>query len=221
MSLPCAKLHHPHPSDKLIVDLVRQHPGEVTIVNMGPLTVLARALDRDAELPKLLRGIICLGGGWHEPGDAGAVAEFHFYCDPVAARQVLHCGASVTLIPLDVSRKILLSPTDLLQLPGSDSQTCHLLRQIVPYGIGASANLYGVEGFHLKDVLGIVAMTRPETITTKHMVVDVETRGELTRGMTVVDVRWGHTSEPNVEIAVNVDVPAVRKHINEILRETA
>src|SRR5262249_58352558 len=51
VTFPCAQLHHPHPSDKLLVDLLRQHPQEITIVSMGPLTVLARALDRDAELP--------------------------------------------------------------------------------------------------------------------------------------------------------------------------
>src|SRR5207245_6934476 len=96
---PCAKLHHPHATDKLIVDLVRQHPNDVTIIAMGPLTVLARALDRDAELPALVHRMICLGGAWHEPGNASAVAEFHFYCDPAAARQVLHCGAPLTLIP--------------------------------------------------------------------------------------------------------------------------
>lgn len=218
VSLPCAQLHHQHPSDKLIVDLVRQHPNEVTIVNMGPLTVLARALDRDKELPDLVERIVCLGGAWHEPGDASAVAEFHFYCDPHAARQVLHCRAPLTLIPLDVSRKILLSPTDLLNLPAADSHTCHFLRQVVPYGIGAAANLFGIEGFYLEDVLGVVAVTRREALTVRPMAVDVETRGELTRGMCVVDVRWGQSLHPNVDMmAVGVDVAAVRKYMEEIL----
>src|SRR5262249_21212082 len=107
LEFPAATLHHPHPSDKLIVDMARQHPGELALVAMGPLTVLARALDRDPELPSLLRRLVVLGGSWHEPGNASAVAEFHFYCDPPAARQVLRSGAHVTLIPLDVMRKVL------------------------------------------------------------------------------------------------------------------
>lgn len=217
---PVAKLHHPHPSDKLLYDLVRYHPKEITIVCLGPLTVLARTLDRDPELPKLVDRIIILGGAWHEPGNATAVSEFHFYCDPAAARQVLRCGAPITLVPLDVSRKILLSPSDLLELPNPESRTCVFLRQIVAHGIRATSNLYGIEGFHVKDVLGIVAVALPSALTTKPMVVDVETRGELTRGMSVVDQRSYTRAAPNVDLAVHVDVAAVRDYMGRILRST-
>jgi len=220
-TFPCAELHHPHPSDKLIVDLARQFPKEVSVVNLGPLTVLARALDRDPELPALVHRVVCMGGAWHEPGNASAVAEFHFYCDPAAARQVLRSGMSLTLVPLDVSRKILFSPTDLLELPAPESRTCQFLRKIVPYGIGATSNLYGIEGFHLKDVLGIIALSLPGAVSTRPMVADVETRGELTRGMSVFDVRWARTATPNIELAIGVDVEAVRQYIDGTLRLAA
>ena len=124
------------------------------MVVLGPLTMLACALDRDPELTNLLHRLVIMGGAWHEPGNASAVAEFHFFCDPPAARKVLHSGAPITLIPLDVSRKILFSPSDLLELPAPESPTCRFLRQIVPFGIRATSNLYGIEGFHLKDVPG-------------------------------------------------------------------
>src|SRR5262249_51774208 len=216
-SFPCAELHHTHPSDKLICDLVRQHPKEITVIVMGPLTVLARALDRDAELPALVERIICLGGAWHEPGNASAAAEFHFYCDPTSARQVLRCGAPLTVIPLDVTRKLVLAPTDLLQPPAPDSRTCQFLRQIVPFGIRATSGLYGIEGFHLKDVLGIAAAVLPGAVSVKPMPVDVETRGELTRGMSIVDARLWGTAKPNVDLAIGVDVEAVHKYMDRIL----
>jgi inosine-uridine nucleoside N-ribohydrolase len=221
LSFPCAELHHTHPSDKLLIDLVRLHPKEVALVVMGPLTVLARALDREPDLPDLLQRVICMGGTWHEPGNASAVAEFHFYCDPPAARQVLHSKMPLTLIPLDVSRKLLFSPSDLLDLPAPQSRTCQFLRQIVPYGIGATANLYGLEGFHLKDVLGLVPLALPGALSTRPMVVDVETRGDLTRGMSVVDARTRRSGTPNVELAVGVDVEAVRGYMNRILAASA
>jgi inosine-uridine nucleoside N-ribohydrolase len=216
-NFPSAQLHHQHSSDKLMIDLVRQSPGDVTILCLGPLTVLARAFDRDPELPKLIHRLICVGGAWHESGNASAVAEFHFFCDPLAARQVLRSGVPLTLIPLDVTRKMVFSPTDLLELPAPESRTCRFLRQIVPYGIRMTSNLYGVEGFHLKDVIGVVAATMPAVITTKPMLVDVETRGELTRGMSVVDARPEHKATSNVDMAIGIELAPVREYIHRVL----
>ncbi|HZT78774.1 MAG TPA: nucleoside hydrolase [Gemmataceae bacterium] len=217
-TFPCASLHNPHPADKLITDLVRQNPKEVAVVVMGPPTVLARAIDRDAELVNLVSRVICLGGTWHEPGNASPVAEFHFYCDPPAARQVLRSGLPLTLIPLDVTRKLLFSPTDLLELPNPESRTSRFLRQVVAPGIRATSNLYGIEGFHLKDVVGVAALALPQAVSTKPAVVDVETRGELTRGMSVIDTRWGTEAKPNVDLAQGVDVAAVRQYMDSVLR---
>jgi inosine-uridine nucleoside N-ribohydrolase len=215
---PCAELHHPHPSDKLISDLVRLHPKEVVVILMGPATTFARALDRDPELAGLVERLVVLGGSWREPGDAGPAAEFHFACDPAAARQVLRCGAPLTLLPLDVTRKLVFSPSDLLHLPAPQTRTTRFLQQIAPFGIGASSGLYGIEGFHLQDVLGVAAASHPGLLTTRPMHVDVETRGELTRGMSVFDGRWSATAKPNVEAALDVDVAAVRRYLAEVLQ---
>jgi inosine-uridine nucleoside N-ribohydrolase len=220
VSFPCAALHHLHTSDKLLIDLVRQSPGDITVVCLGPLTVLARAFDRDPELPTLVQRLVCVGGAWHEPGNASAVAEFHFYCDPLAAQQVVRSGVPLTLIPLDVTRKVVFSPTDLLELPAPESSACRFLRQIVPNGIRMSSSLYGIEGFHLKDVLGVVAVSLPNVLSTRPMRVDVETRGELTRGMSVVDARPEHKDPANVDLAVGVELAAVREYINDVLAQT-
>lgn len=220
ISFPCAELHRPHSADKLLIDLIRQYPKEVTIITMGPVTSLAYAFSRDPDLPSFLKRVICIGGAWHEPGNASPVAEFHFYCDPTAAREVLKSGVPITLVPLDATRKLLFSPSDLLELPAPQSRTCKFLRQIVPFGIGATSNLYGIEGFHLKDVIGIVASSFQSALSTRPMIVDVETRGELTRGMSVIDARPARKDTPNVELIVDVDVKAVRDYINRTLRRS-
>jgi inosine-uridine nucleoside N-ribohydrolase len=176
-------------------------------------------MDRDPELAAQIQRLVCVGGAWHEPGNSSPVAEFHFYCDPPAARQVVRSGVPLTLVPLDVTRKLLLAPSDLLELPAPDSRACQFLRQIVPYGIGSTSSMYGIEGFHLKDVLGVAAVAVPGAITTKPMAVDVETRGELTRGMSVVDSRLNARPKANVDLAVGVDIPAVREYMNQVLSE--
>jgi inosine-uridine nucleoside N-ribohydrolase len=215
-AFPCVQLHHPHPSDKLICDLVKQYPKEIVVVCLGPLTVLARALDREPELTHMVKRLVCLGGAWHEPGNAGPVSEFHFYCDPLAAHQVLQAGMTTTLIPLDVMRKVIFAPTDLGKLPDL-SRTGRFLRQIIPFGVAATTNLYGIEGFHLKDVLGVVAVAIPSALRTKPMRVDVEVRGALTRGMSVFDLRPGRTEVPNVDLAVEVDTGAVKEYMDRVL----
>src|SRR5947207_2504487 len=85
----------------------------------------------------------------------------------------------------------------LVELPGGETGPCRFLRQIVPFGIRATANHYGVEGFHLNDVLGPFALVRPGALTTRALYVDVETQGELTRGMSVVDLRPTPAGRPN------------------------
>jgi inosine-uridine nucleoside N-ribohydrolase len=193
------------------------HPKELTVIVLGPATMLTRAFDRDPELPRLLDSIVMMGGTWHEPGNATATAEFHFFCDPAAARRVLHSGVPLKLIPLDVTRKLIFSPTDLLELPAPDSMTCKFLRQIVPFGIRASSNLYGIEGFHLKDVLGIADVALDGVVQTHFVYADVEQRGELTRGMLVVDSRPRPAKSPNVRLGVNVDTAPVREYIRRSL----
>jgi inosine-uridine nucleoside N-ribohydrolase len=217
-NFPVSTLHNLPSSEKLLFELLRQFPGEITVVCMGPLTVLARAFEMHPGLPQTLKRLVCLGGTLHEPGNAGPVSEFHFHCDPHAARGVIHSKVPLLLIPLDVTRKVLFSPRDLLGLPEDSSKACGFLRQIVPFGIAATSNLYGIEGFHLKDVLGVVAVTLPSAIQTKHMNVDVETRGELTRGMTVFDQRSWIRQPANVELAMDVDIKAVREYIVRVLK---
>jgi inosine-uridine nucleoside N-ribohydrolase len=217
---PCSQLHNILSSDKVLIEQVRLFPGEVTVACLGPLTTIAAAIDRDPEFPRLVKRLICLGGTIHEPGNVGPVTEFHFACDPLSARQVLRSGARITMIPLDAMRQVLFSPRDLLDLPAPESPTCRFLKEISPFGIGAASNLYGVEGFYLKDVLGIVPVAVPATVTTQPMEVDVEPQGELTRGMAVIDRRAGRTIHPNVDMVVKIDGPSVRNYVFQILRRT-
>jgi inosine-uridine nucleoside N-ribohydrolase len=214
---PCASLHHLPSSEKLLGELAKQYPHELTVICMGPLTVVARAMDLCPDLPRLVKRIVVVGGSLHEPGNAGPVSEFHFYCDPKAAKQVLSCDASITLVPLDMMRKVLFAPTDLLGGSSELSPVYPFLRQVIPYGVAATSHLYGIEGFHLKDVLGIIAVTMPEVAQTKHMQVDVETQGELTRGMSVFDRRSWCKTTPNVDVMVEVETKDVRDYIKRII----
>ncbi len=214
---PFAQLHRMHAADKLISDLVRQNPKEISVVVMGPATVFARALDRDPEVAHLVERVVLVGGCWREAGDIAPEVEFHFACDPQAARQLIRSGIPLTLLPLDVTRQLVFSPSDLLQLPADRSPACAMLRKIIPAGIRSCSSIYGTEGFYLQDVLGVVALARPENVTCKPVACDVETHGQLTRGMSIFDTRWGSPAKPNIEVAVEVDVASMRRYISRVL----
>jgi inosine-uridine nucleoside N-ribohydrolase len=213
VSFPSATRHTLHLADKVLCELAHEFPRQVTVINLGPMTTLATALDRDPGLPALLDQTVLIGGCWREGGNAGPVSEFHIALDPDAAKRVLHAELHPLLIPLDVTRKLVFSPTDLLELPNPDSRTCQFLRKIVPFGIRASSNLYGIEGFHLKDVLGSAAVAIPAAVSSEPQFADVETRGELTRGMTVIDSRPTPGGSPNCRVATGVAVKEVREYI--------
>src|SRR5262245_56489661 len=165
VSFPTATRHTLHPADKVLVELAHEHPRQVTVICLGPFTTLATALDRDPGLPAVLDQTILIGGAWRVAGNAGPVAAVRFFLDPDAGKRVLQAELHPLLIPLDMTRRLIFSPSDLLELPNPDSQTCQFLRQIVPFGIRASSNLYGIEGFHLKDVLGVVSAALPASVT--------------------------------------------------------
>ncbi len=217
-NFPTSEKHQQLPADKVLAELVRDNPREVTVLCLGPATTLARAFDRDPDLPALIDRLVLVGGCWKEAGNAGPVSEFHFHLDPASARRVLRSGLQPLVIPLDVTRRLILSPSELLELPNPESKTCQFLRQIVPFGIRASSHLYGIEGFHLKDVLGVAAVSLPGSITAEDRHVDVETKGELTRGMMVVDARRSPAGRPNAQVGTDAAVGEIRQYIGRILK---
>jgi len=218
---PASTRHQQHPADKVLIELVRENPRDVSVLCLGPVTTFARAVDRDPEFAKLIDKLVLVGGCWKEPGNAGPAAEFHFYLDPDAVKRTIHTGIAPIIIPLDVTRRLIFSPTELLDLPNPESRTCQFLRMIVPFAIRASMNQYGIEGFHLKDVLGVAALALPGCVTTETRPADVETKGELTRGMLVVDSRKNPGTMPNVRMGVDAAIGEIRQYIERVLKGAA
>ena len=203
----------PHPSEKIICDEVRAAPEEVTIVALGPLTNLARAFHRDPELPSLVGRIVMMGGAVAGPGNITPAAEFNIYCDPESARVVFRSRTTKTLIPLDVTNRLVLGFDILGQLPDETTRVGRLVRKILPPAFRAFRQESGLEGIHVHDSITLVAVTHPELFVTQEMAGDVEVRGELTVGATVFDRRrvpaWRH----NMEVAVDMDVHKVAQQI--------
>jgi inosine-uridine nucleoside N-ribohydrolase len=216
-----ARRHHQHMSVKVICDEVRSAPGEVTIVATGPLSNIAAALQQQPDLALLVGHLIILGGTIGAPGNVTAAAEFNMYCDAPAARAVFHSQITKTLIPMDVTSRVTMNLDLLEKIPNGDSPCGGLLRKLLPGAFRAYRQQLGMEGIHLHDAVAIVAALRPDLFTIERMHGDVETEGTLTYGATVFDRRRRPESQPNMDVAVDLDAAAVTDVIVRGLTQAA
>ncbi|MFM7206438.1 MAG: nucleoside hydrolase [Planctomycetaceae bacterium] len=207
--LPRVQLHGGHQAEKVIWESIRAHPREVTIVCLGPLTNVARVFKRDPSVVELVAGLVVSGGTVHASGNASAVADANFYADPQAARHVIREPVAKTLVPLETSSQVLLGFEILEQLPREFTRAGRLLRRMLPHAFRAHRQILGSEGIWLHDAVSLVAVTNPGLFERTSVVADVETTGELTAGMLVVDRRQTRQERPNCELLVGCDAAAV------------
>jgi purine nucleosidase len=205
-----AELHQRHPADKLISDVVRASPNQVTILTLGPLTNLAMALRRDPALASLVGQVLIMGGAVNVAGNASPVAEFNVHSDTAAAHEFFHAPLSKTLIPLDITEQVVMTYDFLDQLPDESSRAGRFLQRILPFSFRAYHTELGLEGIHLHDAVALAYLLHPELFETELMAGDVETTGELTRGMTVFDRRQRRQWPVNLEVATQIDVAGVK-----------
>jgi purine nucleosidase/pyrimidine-specific ribonucleoside hydrolase len=226
------RLPHPTPAVEAIPAYARAHPEEITLVAIGPLTNLARAAERDSDGMRRYREIVVMGGAFRSPGNITPAAEFNVFVDPDAAQTVLDLGVPLRFVPLDVTGRVLVHPADLAEetwglghraprtdpprpapvLPPTFWQDC------LQHTFGFYTELVGYPGCHLHDPLAVAAVIRPGLFRFRDAFVEVETEGEVTRGMTLADLRERrHPPAPNCAFAEDVDVEGARTFVLERL----
>ena len=211
-----ADLHHRHESSKVLADLVRLSPHEVTLLTLGPLTNVAAACERMPDFLTLLENMVCLGGCIAEGGDITAAAEFNIFCNPDAARSVFQSLDSKTLVPLDVTNKPVLTFEQFNRLESAKSRGAIFLKQLLPYSFRAHHQFLGMEGMLIREAVALATITRPHLFRFERLPVDVESTGELTRGATVFD-RRRTAGTPNINVVVDVDAQGVLDYVAALL----
>jgi inosine-uridine nucleoside N-ribohydrolase len=214
---PVAELHHQRASVKVLADEVQAAPGEVTILALGPLSNIAAALKQFPDLAEQIGHLIIMGGTLAGPGNVTPAAEFNIYCDADAASTVFRSQVTKTIVPLDVTNRILFGFEMLQKVPGDESPTGRLLRKILPGALRSYRQNLGLEGLHLHDAVAVVAAMRPDLFTTERLHGEVEIDGHVTHGATVFDRRRHPESRPNLDVAVDVQGEAVAECIYRTL----
>jgi inosine-uridine nucleoside N-ribohydrolase len=178
----------------LIIDLVHKYPHEITLIPVGPLTNIALAVSKDPSIVPLVKNIVIMGGSI-TGGNVNGAAEANIYNDPEAASIVFNAGWMVTMIGSDVGERTLLTRTQLAQLQSLHGPQSDFVGKLADFYVTRSEKS-GYQGAAMYDPLAVATVIDPTLVTLKNMHVDVETKGEFTRGETVAN-RMG-SNENNV-----------------------
>lgn len=212
-----------HAADQL-VRLARQYPGEITLIAVGPLTNLALALAKEPGLPQLIKEVIIMGGSAKYGGNLSAWGEANIAHDPEAAAAVFNAPWPVTMIGLDVTMQAWFPRTLHDQLGQSDRPAAQLAYKVLKHYIGFYESVTGDSGCAQHDALAVAVAIDPTLVHAPLLPAWVETRGDHTRGMTVVDVRaarmpnyFKDRSGWHVKVALEVDAERFMRLLMERL----
>ena len=178
----------------LIVEMVHKYPHEITLIPVGPLTNIALAVSKDPSIASLVKDIVIMGGSI-SGGNVNGAAEANIYNDPEAAQIVFNAGWMVTMVGSDVGERTLITRKYLAELQSSRGPQSDFIAKIADFYLTRSEKS-GYSGAAMYDPLAVGIALDPTLGTLEEMHVDVETKGEFTRGETVAN-RMG-SNENNV-----------------------
>ncbi len=168
-----------------IVKTVKENPGAITLLAIGPLTNVAVALRQEPGLAAMIKQIVIMGGAVASLPDGGGNvtpnAEFNFWVDPEAAKVVLRSGARIILSPLNVSRKAAFTLEWYEKLVSVETPLTRLIRErMEPY-----RDRFSRFRMFMYDQLAVATLIDPTLFTMKELYVDVDINHDLNYGVSV------------------------------------
>lgn len=211
--LPPAAEWAPQSGLALYEDLCAQHAGELTIVAIGPLTNLAAVLDATPDVLSQVARIIIMGGAIFCPGNITPKAEFNVWRDPAAAARVLGSDLPITLVPLDVTRKVVIDESHRARLAAGGTRSGQILATMMEFPMAQ-----GIDGppgrFVIHDALAVGVLLWPELFLQTQMPITVVKDGEE-RGRTVP--LKGRKEAPKASVILSVQVADFLENMLETL----
>lgn len=198
-----------------IIELVKANQNEITLITLGPLTNIALAIQKDPSTMKKVKEIVSMGGAIKVAGNKNRVAEFNFFVDPEAAKIVFDFPIKKILIPLDVCNQIRLSINDFKEINNIILRN-DLLKMVIPFSRNTRKN-EGPNGVMMYDVLAVFSFLKPKLISTNDFDIKIEIEGELTRGMSVADLRPKSEKNKNVTVVEKIPKEIFRQYFINVL----
>lgn len=205
---PVTPLQDRHAVDFLIETIRTEDANSVTIAPVGPLTNFAMALRQAPDIAARIQQIVLMGGGYFEGGNITPAAEFNIYVDPEAAAEVFGAGIPIVMMPLDVTHKVLTTSARTRKIRDIGSRTAVAVADMLEFFERFDEEKYGSDGGPLHDPCTIAWMLRPGMFSGRQCNVEIETKSDLTMGMTVIDW-WQVSDRPhNAFVVGDVDADA-------------
>ncbi len=200
---PKSKPVEQHAIDFLIERILAE-PQEITLLIIGPMTNLALAIRKEPRIVQALKGLVIMGGAIRSGGNVTPLAEFNIHADPHAAHIVFHSGIPITLIPLDVTYKCLLTTADVELLNRIDSPVARFVRDATATYMEFYKKYEGFDGCALHDPLTLATIIAPELLTLEEHYVDVDISGGISMGKTFADFMKVSKKPANMKVALDV-----------------
>ena len=192
---PEIPLQSQHGVDFIIETLRNATAKTITLCTLGPLTNIASALLKAPDIAERIEEIILMGGAYFEVGNITPSAEFNIYVDPEAADIVFKSGLVITVMPLDVTHKALVTKPRSDAFRALGSAVGKATAEMTNFFERFDKEKYGSVGAPLHDPCVIAYLIKPELFRGRFINVMIETTSELTMGMTVADW-WRVTDRP-------------------------
>lgn len=203
-----------HDAVGYIIDTCRAREG-LWLVPTGPLTNIALALRAAPDIAGRIAGISLMGGGTF--GNTTAAAEFNMLCDPEAADIVFSYGGPLIMAGLDLTHQFQAVPPRIEMVRALPGQLAQVLADLLDFFSGTyRARHHHIGGAAVHDPCAVLALTHPHLFTRRLAHVEIETQGERTAGMTVIDQRdLKEVPAPNCDMLIGLDADAAWQVIVE------
>jgi len=210
-TLPVSGMH----AVDFIIGTLRKSPGAIHLVATGPLTNIALALEREPAIARWAASFTIMGGSYTR-GNATVAAEFNIWADPEAARIVFDADWQAVMIGLDLTLQAQANGVVINRIKQLGALADELIVPLATFYF--NPNVPDWDGQAVHDVCAVAYVTRPDLFTVVPARVDIETTGEFTTGMTVVDFA---PSIPNALVATKLDVDGFWAYVENVYARVA
>lgn len=190
----------------------------------GPLSNLARIEQKEPGILQKAKKIITMGGVFNKHGNVTPVAEFNYWYDAESAKVVMDSGANLVIVPLNLTESFVFGVEHLEPILEHINHKEHreFLRQLTEFTTNTSKGYREThyhEGFFVHDASTIAFLVYPHMYTGSFHKVNIETKGEFTKGMSIIDVRNHPHLDANAFVLNEVDIDKFLESITEDFKD--